>query len=78
MKTVEIISINGQQSICLPDEFRFADRTVSIRKEGAAVILENVKPQQWPDGFFDSIRIDDSSFERPPQGDTPSAPSFTS
>ena len=43
MKTTEVISLNGRQAVRLPDEFRFVDTTVSIRKEGEAVILEPVK-----------------------------------
>jgi virulence-associated protein VagC len=60
----------------LPDEFRFASDTVSIRRQGEAVILEPIKASNWPDGFFDAIRIDDPAFVRPPQGTTPQAPSF--
>lgn len=71
MKTTEVISIDGRQAVNLPDEFRFADTTVSIRKEGEAVILEPVKSQTWPANFFADIRIDDPAFARPPQGDTP-------
>ncbi len=33
-------------------------------------------PASWPDLFFEAIRIDDAAFARPPQGTTPSAPSF--
>ena len=39
MKTTEVISIGGRQAVTLPDEFRFTDATVSIRKEGKDVIL---------------------------------------
>lgn len=78
MKTTEVISLNGRQAVRLPDEFRFIDTTVSIRKEGEAVILEPVKPNTWPAGFFKDIRVDDLAFARPPQGDTPPAPAIDS
>lgn len=52
MKTTEVISIDGLQAVRLPDEFRFLDATVSICKEGEAVILEPVKSHTWPGGFF--------------------------
>ena len=78
MKTTEVISIGGRQAVTLPDEFRFTDATVSIRKEGKAVILEPVKTDTWPAGFFEDIRIDDPAFARPPQGETPPAPSMDS
>jgi hypothetical protein len=38
------------------------------------VILEPIKPRQWPERFFDAIRIDDAAFVRPDQGSTPPAP----
>jgi len=76
MKTTEVISIGDRQAVALPEEFRFSDATVSIRKEGQAVILEPVKTDTWPAGFFDDIRIDDPTFARPQQGETPPAPSI--
>ena len=74
MDTTEIISIDGHQAAKLPDEFRFDESTVAIRKEGDAVILEPVRLKNWPAGFFDEIRVDDPQFTRPPQGETPPAP----
>jgi virulence-associated protein VagC len=74
MKRVEIVETGEGQSVPLPEEFRFSSRTVSIRREGQAVILEPTKPTHWPDGFFDAIRIDDPAFVRPEQGPTPPAP----
>jgi virulence-associated protein VagC len=57
-------------------EFQFDTPTVSIRRQGDAVILEPVKSTQWPDHFFESIRIDDPGFVRPDQGSMPPAPAF--
>lgn len=76
MKTTEVITIGDRQAVALPDEFRLTEATVSIRKEGKAIILEPVKGDTWPPGFFESIRIDDPAFARAPQGDTPPAPSM--
>ena len=78
MKTTEVISIDGRQAVTLPDEFRFTDSTVLIRREGKAIILEPVKTETWPASFFEDIRIDDPAFTRPPQGETPPAPSIES
>jgi virulence-associated protein VagC len=78
MKTTEVISIDGRQAVRLPDEFRFTDATVSVRKEGEAVILEPVKTNTWPAGFFEDIRIDDAAITRPWQGETPPAPAIES
>lgn len=74
MKTVEIVETDKGQAVPLPEEFRFASRTVSIRRDGEAVILEPIKPSHWPERFFDTIRIDDPAFGRPDQGPTPPAP----
>jgi virulence-associated protein VagC len=78
MKTTEVISIDGRQAVTLPSEFQFTKATVSIRKEGEAVILEPVKCNSWPEGFFEDICIDDRAFARPSQGDTPPAPAIES
>ena len=70
MKTAEVIDLEGVQVVKLPDEFRFIGARVSIRKTGDAVILEPMKPDAWPAGFFDQIRIDDPAFGCPDQGQT--------
>ena len=49
-----------------------------VFKEGEAVILEPVKSNTWPAGFFEDIYVDDPAFARPPQGDTPPAPTIDS
>jgi virulence-associated protein VagC len=56
--------------------FRFETPTVSIRRQGDAVILEPVKPHVWLESFFEAIRIDDPAFNRPDRGSTPAAPSW--
>lgn len=73
MSTAEIVETAEGQAVRLPDEFRFAARTVTIRREGEAVILEPIKSTAWPKHFFEAIRIDDPAFVRPPQGSTPPA-----
>jgi virulence-associated protein VagC len=74
MKTVEIVKTKNGQAVPLPEEFRFETPTVSIRRQGDAVILEPIKPAQWPQHFFDDIHIDDPAFGRPNQGSTPPVP----
>jgi virulence-associated protein VagC len=71
---VSLVETSLGQVVSLPEEFRLATPTVSIRREGDAVILEPVKPTSWPDHFFEDIRIDDSAFVRPEQGSPPPAP----
>lgn len=71
MKVAEIIRAEGSQLVRLPDEFRLEGDTVSVRRQGEAIILEPVRPSTWPPGFFDRIRIDDPAFVRPSQGRAP-------
>lgn len=74
MKTAQVISFDGQQAIKLPPEFAVSAGALSIRKDGEAIILEPIKGTQWPEGFFEDIRIDDPAFSRPSQGQMPAAP----
>lgn len=76
MSIAEIVEIGGVQAVKLPEGFRFDSEAVSIRREGETVILEPVKSIQWPEGFFEAIRIDDPKFVRPEQGRTPAAPAL--
>lgn len=74
MITAQIVDLDGTQAVRLPDEFRFAAPTVSIRRDGQAVVLEPLKSAAWPPDFFEGICILDPAFTRPPQGVTPPAP----
>lgn len=74
MTIAKVIQSGEGQAIQLPHGFEFATEQVAIRKEGNAVIIEPIRSNGWPAGFFDSIRIDDPAFERPPQGILPPAP----
>ncbi len=79
MIIVQIIDVAGGQAVKLPAEFHFDSEVVSIRREGNAVILEPLDssgsvPEAWPEGFFDSIRIEDPNFGRLGQGQMPLAP----
>jgi len=76
MQFAEVFEVNGVQAVKLPVEFRFLGSSVSVRRDGDAVILEPVRPSTWPTGFFDAIAIDDPAFKRPAQHDVPPAPSF--
>lgn len=69
MKTAKVFATGRSQAVRIPKEFRFSDDEVSIRREGEAVILEPIRGDQWPDDFWERIRIADSGFKRPEQGD---------
>ena len=76
MPTAKLFTTGGSQAVRLPKDFRFEGDEVTIRREGRAVILEPIKRTKWPRGFFESIRISDPAFQRPPQGKMPPAPKF--
>ena len=69
--------LNGRsQAVRLPKERRLPGKEVTIRRLGDGVFIEPMAAKAWPDGFFDSILIEDESFERPAQGTAPPLPSF--
>lgn len=74
MRTIDVIDLDGEQAVKLPDGFRFATGEVTLRRFGEAVILSPSRPGSWPDRFFDDVRIDDPAFSRSDQGETPPAP----
>jgi virulence-associated protein VagC len=73
MTTAQIIELDGTQAVRLPEGFRFAIPTVSIRRGGDAVVLEPLKTTSWPEEFFQQIRITDPAFVRPSHGQIPPA-----
>ncbi|MFO0969381.1 MAG: hypothetical protein U0793_27815 [Gemmataceae bacterium] len=46
VKTAEIVETSQGQPVRIPDEFRFNAKSVSIRREGDAVVLEAVKAKR--------------------------------
>jgi len=54
------------QAVRLPKEYRFDTDTVSIRREGAAVILEPAN--EWPEGYVESFTGAPEDLRRPAQG----------
>jgi len=69
--------LNGRsQAVRIPKELRFEGSEVSIRRLGDGVLLEPVKEFTWPEGYFESIRIDDDAFVRPEQGGLPPIADF--
>jgi antitoxin VapB len=67
--------LNGRsQAVRLPKELRLPGKEVTLRRLGDGVLIEPVMEKGWPEGFFESIQIDDPTFERPDQGVTPKSP----
>ena len=64
METATVILEGDRQTVRLPKSVHLPTSTVAVRHEGESVVLEPIKPTVWPDNFFDSIHILDSSFDR--------------
>jgi antitoxin VapB len=52
MATAKLFRNGRSQAVRLPKEFRFGGDELSIRREGEAVILEPLRPQAWPKGYW--------------------------
>ena len=58
---------NGRsQAVRLPKEFRFPGHEVSIRREGEAVILEPLRRDVWPRGYWQRLAEARLDFELEP------------
>lgn len=67
--------MNGRsQAVRLPKELRLPGKEVSIRRLGSGVLIEPITETAWPEGYFETIRIEDENFRRPEQGATPAIP----
>jgi virulence-associated protein VagC len=78
MAITTVFQSGDGQAVQLPHGFEFTTDKVAIRREGQAVIIEPIQTSGWPENFFESIRIDDPAFERPPQGVMPPSPDLAS
>jgi antitoxin VapB len=65
-KSAKIFWTGRSQAVRLPKEFRFDSDTVSVRREGKAVILEPAN--DWPEGYVESFAGVPDDLARPPQG----------
>ena len=75
-KTAEVQNTEEGQIVHLPSEFHLTGDRVSVRRDGRAVVLEPLRVEVWPPGFFERIQIRDASFCRPSQGELPPVPSL--
>ena len=75
--TTTLFTNGRSQAVRIPKELRFEGREVTIRRLGDGVLLVPVKASTWPEGYFESIRIDDENFVRPDQGALPPIVDFS-
>ncbi|HEY5551189.1 MAG TPA: AbrB/MazE/SpoVT family DNA-binding domain-containing protein [Opitutaceae bacterium] len=74
--TAKLFKNGNSQAVRLPRAFRLPGKEAAVRREGDKIILEPLVAVKWPRNFFESIKIADRAFERPPQGDLPPALDF--
>jgi len=72
--TTKIIETPDGPAVLLPEGFRVEGPTVTLLRDGKGVYVAPMPPATWPEGFWESIRIDDPLFKRPDQGEMPPAP----
>jgi antitoxin VapB len=65
-KSAKVFWTGRSQAVRLPKEFRFDSDTVSVRREGKAVILEPA--DEWPEDYVETFAGVPDDFSRPPQG----------
>jgi virulence-associated protein VagC len=64
-KRAKLFQICRSQAVRLPKELRFKGKSVLVRRDGAAVVLE---PDGWPDDYLRSFAGVGADFARPAQG----------
>lgn len=64
-KRAKVFWTGRSQAVRLPKEYRFDSETVSVRREGKAVILEPA--DDWPEGYVESFTGVPDDFSRPAQ-----------
>lgn len=65
MKT-KVFKSGNSRAVRLPKGFELPFGSVSIRREGGRIILEELSENGWPAGFFESVRISREDFGREP------------
>lgn len=75
-KNAKTVDTPEGPAVLLPEGLRFDGTFVMIQRDGDAVILEPMPPANWPEGFWEKIRIDDPAFKRYDQGEMPPAAVF--
>jgi virulence-associated protein VagC len=59
----QVFKSGDSTAVRLPKELELPCGPVSIWREGRRLIIEEVSAQGWPEGFFESIRLDRQDLE---------------
>jgi virulence-associated protein VagC len=63
MKT-KIFKSGNSLAVRLPKSIELPCGTVSIRREGRKIVIEETTDNGWPEGFFENVRISRKDFSR--------------
>jgi virulence-associated protein VagC len=62
--TTKIFKSGNSLAVRLPKALELSCGTVSIRREGRKIIIEEETENGWPEEFFESVRISRKDFGR--------------
>ena len=65
MKT-KVFKSGNSLAIRLPKGLELPCGDVSIRRDGRMIVIEELSPSGWPEGFFEDILISREDFAREP------------
>jgi len=65
MKT-KVFKSGNSLAVRLPKELELPCGEVSIRRDGRMIVIEELTPSGWPEGFFEDILISRDDFGREP------------
>lgn len=60
----KVFKSGNSLAVRLPKGLELPCGTVSIRRDGRKIVIEEVTETGWPEGFFESIRISRKDFAR--------------
>ena len=63
MKT-KVFKSGNSLAVRLPKSMELPCGTVSIHREGRRIVIEEATHTGWPDGFFESVRIERVDYGR--------------
>lgn len=63
MKT-KVFKSGNSLAVRLPKSMELPCGTVSIRRDGRRIVIEESTHSGWPEGFFESVRIEREDFVR--------------
>ncbi len=63
MKT-KVFKSGNSLAVRLPKGLELPCGTVSIHRDGRKIVIEEMAQSGWPNGFFESIRIERKDFAR--------------